>query len=155
MRIGFAKERGVNSPFDRDAIVGWVKKTLTAEGFRSGDPWEVAIRFVEADHMREMNREWRGIDRATDVISFAAGEGEGAGYAGFLLGDIVIAPAIVASHAARYRTAFEREMARVLVHGLLHLIGYDHDTVTRRRIMRRRERELVAMLLPRRGRDAA
>jgi len=155
MRVGIVRAPGVESPLDRGTLIRIVRKVLGAEGLRPSDPWEVAVSLIESDRMRETNRRWRGMDRVTDVVSFAAGEGEGGAYAGFFLGDIVIAPAVGAAHARRYRPTPEREMARVLGPGLLHLLGYDHDTVTRRRIMRQREKEALASLFPRRGRDAA
>ncbi len=148
MRISIACDRRVVYPIPRNEIARIVRETLAAEGLRRSDPWEVSLRFVSAEQIREMNRSWRSIDRATDVISFPAQEGAGGKYAGFLLGDIVIAPAVVAAHAHRYRTGLARETTLVIVHGLLHLLGYDHDIASRRTRMRQREKEIHALLKP-------
>ena len=130
----------------RPAILKVVKTALAAEGLRIADPWEIAIRFTDSADIRSVNREWRGIDRATDVISFPAAEGEGGEYAGFLLGDLLIAPEVVATHAVQYRTTVERETVFVIVHGILHLLGYDHDTATSRRLMRERQTDIMERL---------
>jgi len=76
--------------------------------------------------MRRLNREWRKKDRATDVLSFAYG-GEVVDGMPFL-GEIVIAPEIAALQAAKYVVPPEREIRRLIVHGALHLVGYDHET---------------------------
>ena len=143
MRIGVGTDRGVAPAISRALAARVVRETLKAEGLRAGDPWEVAVRFVGAAEIRELNRSWRRLDRVTDVLSFPAGEGRGGEYAGFLLGDIVASPAAIATQARRYRTSAERETAFVLVHGVLHLLGYDHDTPAHRRVMRRREGEIM------------
>ncbi len=142
MRISIAAANA-RPALDRAAILRVVKATLAAEGLRAADPWEVALRFTDSAEMRAVNREWRGIDRATDVISFPASEGEGGEYAGFLLGDLIIAPELVATHAKQYRTTAERETAFVIVHGLLHLLGYDHGTPAQRRHMQERQNAIM------------
>ncbi len=146
MRLSIELTPGILPALDRAAIRRAVKGTLAAEGLRAADPWEVAIRFADADELRRVNRDLRGIDRATDIISFPASEGEGGQYAGFLLGDLLIAPAVVAAHAERYRTTAERETVFVVVHGLLHLLGYDHDTPAERRRMRERQNAIMERL---------
>ncbi|HOW51649.1 MAG TPA: rRNA maturation RNase YbeY [bacterium] len=143
MKISVTATSTAKPALGRSAVLRVVKATLAAEGLRSADPWEVAIRFTAAADIRAVNREWRGIDRATDVISFPAAEGQGGEYAGFLLGDLLIAPEVVAAHARQYRTTVERETAFVIVHGLLHLLGYDHATVSERRLMRERQNAIM------------
>jgi len=76
--------------------------------------------------MRSLNRNYRGKDYATDVLSFAYGGNEVEGEP--FLGEIIIAPAVAAEQAQRFRTGMENEMRRLLVHGILHLLGYDHET---------------------------
>lgn len=85
----------------------------------------VSIAFVGRTAMRGINRRYRGRNYATDVLSFGyAGESED----GFpLLGEIVISPEVAAAQASRWRTPVEREIRKLLVHGLLHLLGYDHE----------------------------
>jgi len=92
--------------------------------------------------MRALNLKYLGRDYATDVLSFGY-QGEAAeGH--LMLGEIVIAPEVAWHQARRWRTAPERELRRLLVHGLLHLAGYDHETDNgamlrlQRRLLRRR-----------------
>ena len=85
----------------------------------------VSVLFCADGRMRTLNRRWRGKDRSTDVLAFP-GDGGGAG-AGFL-GDIVISVPYAAREARRRREPAAREVDRLLVHGLLHLMGYDHET---------------------------
>jgi probable rRNA maturation factor len=92
--------------------------------------------------MKSLNREYRGRDYATDVLSFRY-RGEVADGIPFL-GEIVIAPEVAWNQSRRWRIPPEREMRRLLVHGLLHLLGYDHETDSgemmqlQRRLLRRR-----------------
>lgn len=82
--------------------------------------------FVGPRAMQSLNRSYRGKDYATDVLSFAYDADNVDGKR--LLGEIVIAPAVAVEQARRFRTNIETEMRRLLVHGILHLFGYDHET---------------------------
>ena len=86
-------------------------------------PSEVSVLFCADRRMRGLNRRYRGMDRSTDVLAFPA-EGAGRGF----LGDIVISVPYAAREARRRRESHSREIDRLLVHGLLHLMGYDHET---------------------------
>ena len=92
--------------------------------------------------MRRLNREWRKRDRATDVLSFAY-DGEVVDGMPFI-GEIVIAPEIAALQAVKYGASTEREIRKLIVHGVLHLMGYDHEadggemTGIQNRVLRRR-----------------
>ncbi|MCC6164488.1 MAG: rRNA maturation RNase YbeY [Acidobacteria bacterium] len=79
--------------------------------------------------MRRLNREWRGVDRATDVLSFPADD-DGPRVRGQVrhLGDIVIATGVARRQAAAARHAYATELKVLALHGLLHLLGYDHET---------------------------
>jgi probable rRNA maturation factor len=90
--------------------------------------------------MRSLNRRYRGIDRTTDVLSFSQREGQFAGLRPDILGDIVISVPMAAIQARERNHSLSHEIERLLVHGLLHLLGYDHerDPVETRR-MRRKE----------------
>jgi probable rRNA maturation factor len=86
---------------------------------------EVSVLFCADGRMRSLNRRYRGLDRPTDVLSFPAGAGVPSG--GFL-GDIVISVPYASRSARRRDEPPAREIDRLLVHGLLHLAGYDHET---------------------------
>jgi probable rRNA maturation factor len=102
----------------------------------------LTVVFVSDNRIRALNRMYRGRDRATDVLSFGyPGETvEGA----LFLGEIVIAPEIARREAVRRRTTTAKEVRRLLVHGILHLLGYDHEAdagemnALQRRLLRRR-----------------
>jgi len=84
---------------------------------------EVSVLFCSDTRMRSLNRRYRGRDRSTDVLAFPAG-GAGCGF----LGDIVISVPYAAREARRRAERGTREIDRLLVHGLIHLMGYDHET---------------------------
>ena len=86
-------------------------------------PREVSVLFCADTRMRALNRRYRGQDRPTDVLAFPTGDSE----SGFL-GDIVISVPYAEREARRRREPGAREIDRLLVHGLLHLMGYDHET---------------------------
>ena len=104
--------------------------------------WVFSVIFVGTPAMRRLNCEWRKKDRSTDVLSFAYGDEFVDGLP--FLGEIVIAPEIAARQAAEYGTSPEREIRKLIVHGMLHLMGYDHETdcgemiAMQNRVLRRR-----------------
>ena len=79
------------------------------------------IAFVSDKRIRELNRQFRGIDKATDVLSFPAEEE-------FNLGDIAVSVETAALQAKENGLPFDQEIAQLILHGLLHLCGYDHET---------------------------
>jgi probable rRNA maturation factor len=83
---------------------------------------EVSVLFCANARMRTLNRRFRGMDRSTDVLAFPAGTGNG------FLGDIVISVPYAAREARRRADTSAREIDRLLLHGFLHLMGYDHET---------------------------
>ena len=96
--------------------------------------------------MHQLNLEWRGVDRATDVLAFAQAEGPGGAPVG-LLGDVVISVDTARRQAAERQTPVGAELDRLLIHGVLHLLGYDHErSAAEARRMQRRERDLARQL---------
>ncbi len=93
---------------------------------RLGD-LEVNVSFVDDARMRALNRQWRGIDRSTDVLSFAAFEGEEIPGAERFLGDLVISLDKAHAQARQHGHAMLDEVAVLVAHGLLHLLGFDHE----------------------------
>ena len=77
---------------------------------------------------QSLNRDYRGKDRPTDVLAFAMSEGEGGGLHPDLLGDVVISLETAARQASERRKTIASEVDFLLAHGLLHLLGYDHQT---------------------------
>jgi rRNA maturation RNase YbeY len=94
-----------------------------------------------------LNREYRGQDRSTDVLAFPLREGPGP--ISNLLGDVVIALPVAISQAREYGHSVDEELIRLLIHGVLHLLGYDHEKGEREaRRMQRKERMLFGKLQP-------
>lgn len=100
---------------------------------------EVSLILVDAEEIQTLNRDFRKVDRVTDVISF---EGEEENY----LGDIFICVDKVYSQAEEYGHGPEREFAFLLVHGLLHLQGYDHMNSEDEKIMLAKQEEILNAL---------
>lgn len=111
---------------------------------------EVSLTLVDDDQIQRLNREYRGKDEATDVLSFSLIEGEGLDLRqvpnarAIPLGDIVISVPHVLGQAEEYGHSAEREFGYLLVHGLLHLLGYDHMDPEGARRMREAEEEALA-----------
>ena len=115
-------------------------------GLKLGDA-ELSVVLVADREMRALNRRYRGRDRATDVLSFAQREGPGGAPDG-LLGDVVISVDTARRQAAARGDSLGRESERLLIHGVLHLVGYDHErSAAEARRMQRRERRLARVLV--------
>jgi len=126
------------------ALAQFAERVLAAVG-KGGHA--VAIVLVGDRAIRQLNRDFRGIDRPTDVLSFPFGELDPDGpepqpY----LGDVVISVETARRYAARWRIPLDRELRNLIIHGVLHLCGYDHETD--RGEMRRLERRLRRALIP-------
>lgn len=113
---------------------------------------EVAVLFTTAERVHELNRDYRGIDKTTDVLSFALCEDEefeeldeDDEFEGeCALGDIIVAVSVVEAQAPEYGNSVEDELRLLLVHGTLHLLGYDHMEDAEAEEMEAREKELLA-----------
>jgi probable rRNA maturation factor len=107
----------------------WEAFTARAVGVLPGVKNEgVTVAIVSEKAMRTLNREWRGKDYVTDVLSFPAEQEEWERAAGANLGDVVICAAQAAKQAQENGLMLEEELAQLILHGLLHLCGYDHET---------------------------
>lgn len=110
---------------------------------RQGEGREIAVRVVAASESRALNKLWRGKDKPTNVLSFPAPRQSGRGKPRDVaqpLGDLVICAQVVRQEATRDGKPLEAHWAHMVVHGTLHLAGYDHETGLRQRLrMERRE----------------
>lgn len=105
---------------------------------------EISVLLVGDRRMRELNHTYRGIDLTTDVLSFSQLEGASLQHESVYLGDIVISPAQAERQAKERGATLQKELAVLLIHGLLHLIGYDHEKNRYQATkMREKERELL------------
>nr|WP_246589364.1 rRNA maturation RNase YbeY [Desertibacillus haloalkaliphilus] len=111
---------------------------------------ELSITFVDNERIKEINREYRDKDAVTDVISFALNEQVSdeveivGGEIPNLLGDIIISIPRATEQAKSYNHSFEREIGFLVVHGILHLLGYDHMTEEEEKQMFSRQKEILA-----------
>ena len=128
-----------------------IEATLDYEQY--GNPCEVSVSFVDNAEIRDLNKKFRGIDKATDVLSFPLfdydGESEEPPVDEMLgmLGDIVLSLEQAAIQAEEYGHSFEREVAFLTVHSMLHLLGYDHETGEEDEAdMRRRQSEIMDLM---------
>lgn len=102
------------------------------------------MTFVSDATIRRLNRKFRGIDRATDVLSFPLWEGRGAKKNGRFLGDVVISVPMAFRQAKEAGKSFLEETVFLIIHGTLHLLGYDHEGSQREaRKMQRMEKMLM------------
>ena len=106
----------------------------------------LAIRVVTPTESRRLNRTYRGLDRATNVLSFPAGGAGRAPGEPAPLGDLAICAALVAREARAQRKRQAEHWAHMVVHGTLHLLGYDHERGPDALRMERRERRVLARL---------
>lgn len=128
------------SGVDGRALVATARRLLTAMG---EDEAALSLSLVDDDAIRSLNRQYRGRDAATDVLSFPLEETIAPER---MLGDVVISIETARRQADAYDAPLQRELYRLLIHGLLHLTGHDHVEPPERTLMRREERRLAAAI---------
>jgi probable rRNA maturation factor len=106
----------------------WEKFAAKALAVAPANGAGITIAFVSDRMMRELNWRWRGKRGTTDVLSFPAAQDEFEKVGGLSLGDVVISVEQAARQAAEHSLSFETEVAQLILHGVLHLCGYDHET---------------------------
>lgn len=131
------------SPSVRALLCGVVEAALASER-ASGD---VCLLVTSAARIRALNRDFRGVDAVTDVLTFPAREGEVLpGPADAYLGDIAVCRARAKAQAISYGHSFERELAFLAVHGVLHLLGYDHMQPEGEAVMCQKQEQILTKL---------
>jgi probable rRNA maturation factor len=136
---------------------GWVKKivrqVLKAEGV--APPYEVSLVFTDSETVQKLNRDYRGVDEPTDVLAFYMLPQKEADSSFALppdgvtrLGEVIISYPQAVAQAKEQGHSPERELALLVIHGILHLLSYDHEEPDKKSKMRARERELLERCLP-------
>ena len=120
---------------ERTGMERAAQAALDSEG-RTGD---LTILIDKPERIRTLNREFRHVDRVTDVLTFPAWEGEISLSADGYLGDIMICYERAKEQAISYGHSLKRELSFLAVHGVLHLLGYDHMTEADERVMREKQ----------------
>ncbi|MGM0507686.1 MAG: rRNA maturation RNase YbeY [Fusobacteriota bacterium] len=121
-------------------------KTVLVNEYKAFDPKKVvyiSITFLNNEDIKQINKKHRNKNSETDVISFAYHESEMSG-AVDTLGDILVSLERVKSQSKEYGHSFDRELFYVLTHGVLHLLGYDHIKKEDKKIMRKKEEEILS-----------
>ena len=120
----------------------------------------ISVSFVDADEIRSLNRQYRGIDSKTDVLSFPAFEAgqipveeELAEGEELALGDVVICEEVCEAQAREFGHSVQREIIYLFTHSVLHLLGYDHENEDDKTDMRAREEEVMSLLGLKRSSD--
>ena len=109
-------------------IQNWIAAAIEQSGRKPAGDVEVAVRIVDADEIQTLNRLYREKDSPTNVLSFPAGNIDGLPpEEGLLLGDVVVCASIVAAEASEQGKALCDHWAHMMVHGTLHLLGFDHE----------------------------
>ena len=122
-----------------------MRAALAAVSDAPTDPVEISLLLTDDAAIRELNRRWRGQDKPTNVLSFPAPEAPGAP-GRRLLGDVALAFETVRREAETEGKRFEDHLAHLLVHGALHLLGYDHELEGQAEIMEALEVKALATL---------
>jgi len=132
------RRRGVPAAVDAAAVKRFARSLLRGEGVTGG---AVTLVLTGNREVQELNARFRGLDRPTDVLAFPLDDPD-------YLGDVVISVERAREQAPRFHNDFEAELARLIAHGLLHLLGHDHHTPAEGRRMKAAERRALAGWLP-------
>ena len=146
MKIYFEEEQVVSQEI-LDTMMKAAEICIDAENI-DVDRSEISVTFVGLDEIHQLNRDYREVDSPTDVLSFPQfddlndlpEDGE------IALGDVVICKEKAEEQAAEFGHSFEREIIYLFVHSVLHLLGYDHMDEDEKKVMRKREEEVMQEL---------
>jgi probable rRNA maturation factor len=107
---------------------------------------DTSIVIVDDKAIKKLNREYRSINKSTDVLSFAISEGEFSEFSGGMLGDIIVSLETARVQAKEKSKSIQQEVTFLTIHGLLHLLGYDHQSDRQERTMNRESTRLIKLL---------
>ena len=148
--IEFAVEDGLIATWDEPRVAALVRSIVDRE-FQDGGDYAISLHLVGDDTIRHLNTEHRGIDTHTDVLSFPLHDPNGMRFVlppgqPANLGDVVVSHPTALAQAHDFGHSVEREIGYLVAHGVLHVLGYDHEEVEDRRRMRYREEEALEPL---------
>ena len=153
--INISVEQNLNVPLKKNWLQGIVLKTLEAEGIASSA--EIGLVITDSKTIQELNKTYRGDDKPTDVLAFHMitgtsqepeqpfiGPPDGMHH----LGEVVISYTQAIKQAQEQGHSIERELALLIIHGVLHLLGYDHELPHENQLMRAKENDILGKLYP-------
>jgi probable rRNA maturation factor len=109
------------------------------------DDWEISVLVTDSDYIHELNRDYRGVDSPTDVLSFE--QERFAPSEIYYAGDIVLCPAQIRNNCSEFNVGYEEEFLRMLIHGILHLSGLTHDGYEKTQPMLKKQEEILKFVL--------
>jgi probable rRNA maturation factor len=145
MTIALSIEHGPWAGVSRREILRRIRAMVELLQLQKND---ISFLLTDDKRIHELNKNYRGKDRPTDVLAFAMREGEFAALAGAVLGDVIVSVPTAEKQAESRRASTLDELTMLLAHGLLHLLGWDHDTPAKDRRMRAETARLVAAASP-------
>jgi probable rRNA maturation factor len=149
MEINVLIEEGLEDSLEVRWLQNVAEQVLVAQA--TGDNVELGLVIADEERVRELNRSYRGRDEPTDVLAFSAVEEIGQELPPFVappdgvvhLGEVIIAYPQAVVQAEEHQHSVKKEIAILIIHGVLHLLGYDHDKPEPERQMRAREEEIL------------
>ena len=150
MEISVLIDEGVEANLDSSWLQSIARQVLAAQG--AGAEVEMGLVIATEERVKQLNRDYRGRDEPTDVLAFSAREEVGADLPPFVqppdgvlhLGEVIISYPQAAMQAEEHQHSVKKELAILIIHGVLHLLGYEHDKPKLERQMRAREAELLS-----------
>lgn len=158
MRLVIRVDRDFQGHIDKSWLRRLVKQSIATHGI--GTEVELSLLITDDATVHELNKKYRGKDKPTDVLSFALeADKRGDASAGFVmppgemvhLGEVIVSYPRAVEQAAERKHPVENELALLVIHGVLHLLGYDHDKPAREREMRSLEQRVLSAVQGRTG----
>lgn len=144
-RVFIENDQQEKAPFRgyKTAIRRAVDAVLEEEGFAGKA--EISVTLVSPEEIQRLNREWRGVDRATDVLSFPLEEEAFAG-SYTPLGDVIVCPAVIERQSKDFGTTYRQEFCLMVIHSVLHLLGWDHVEENEKKEMFEKQENILRAL---------
>lgn len=137
MKISFLYQNDSYRIIDEEKTIDWIKRVITKEEKRLG---EIEYYFVTEEEILRINQEFLDHNYLTDIITFDNS------FVNIINGNIFISPDTVQSNAHNFKTSLQNELYRVVIHGIMHLCGYEDRTEIDQNVMRSKENEYLAYL---------
>jgi probable rRNA maturation factor len=152
MEISVLVDEGLEIGVNPSWLEGIARQVLVAQG--AGAEVELGLVIATQERVKQLNQNYLGKDEPTDVLAFSAREEKGTDQTPFIhppdgllhLGEVIISYPQAAVQAEEHQHSVKRELAILIIHGLLHLLGYEHDKPNLARQMRAREAELLSII---------
>lgn len=125
---------------NKKAFARLAREVLRKKGIKQA---ELSILFVGRQRIQALNKRFRNIDRPTDVLAFSMREGIDADLHPEILGDVVICPEMAQRFAKLYKNDYRKELYLDLIHGILHLLGYDDSKPKKRKLMQKEQTKIL------------